>query len=169
MLRLVCCLLSSWAWWRHSVRSYLVLLEVLLASQSIVCHCFMCLPQTGSVQGLNEDYWQLDRIWDSFVSAEVLFEAGIHSWRGFFLTLEMSAEGHQHEIPTAILIKLLLQNVKPYRSVNKIFPYLRTVTRLKFLLKFLNHLSPCPRIIPLWWSLLQGIISCHLCLMSFSV
>ena len=79
----------------------------------------MCLPQTGSVQGLNEDYWQLDRIWDSFVSAEVLFEAGIHSWRGFFLTLKMSAEGYQHEIPTAILIKLLLQNVQPYRSVIK--------------------------------------------------
>lgn len=28
----VCCLFSHWAWWRHSVRKYFVLLAVLLAS-----------------------------------------------------------------------------------------------------------------------------------------
>lgn len=30
--------------------------------------------ETGRMQGVNEDYWQLYRVWNHFVSAEVLLE-----------------------------------------------------------------------------------------------
>lgn len=38
---------------------------------------FSLLSKTRRMQGVNEDYWQLYRVWYHFVSAEVLLEVGV--------------------------------------------------------------------------------------------
>lgn len=38
---------------------------------------FSLLSETGRMQGVNEDYWQLYRVWNHFVSAEVLLEGEV--------------------------------------------------------------------------------------------
>lgn len=38
---------------------------------------FSFLSKTGRMQGVNEVYWQLYRVWNHFISAEVLLEVGV--------------------------------------------------------------------------------------------
>lgn len=38
---------------------------------------FSLLSESGRMQGADEGYWQLYRVWNHFVSAEVLLEGGV--------------------------------------------------------------------------------------------